>query len=79
MELLPASGLFWALRLPILGLKEGEVTGLRLWWRPRDRQRARPWSPLSPVSLSEARIQRKASLELRVRLALGFGEALASR
>ena len=55
-------------------------TDLRLWLRPRDGPRARPRDPLSsPISLGEARIRRKPSLEPRVRLALGTGGAAASR
>lgn len=49
-------------------------TDLRLWPRPRSELRARLRNLLSPpISLGEARIRRKRSLELRLRLAWGEG------
>lgn len=53
-------------------------TDLRLWPRPRSELRARLRNPLSPpISLGEARIRRKRSLELRLRLAWGGGARIA--
>lgn len=55
-------------------------TDLRLWPRPRSELRARRRNPLSPpILLGEARIRRKRSLELRLRLAWGARIALFSR
>lgn len=52
-------------------------TDLRLWPRPRSELRARLRNPLSPpISLGEARIRRKRSLELRLRLAWGGQNSL---
>lgn len=77
-----AAPLEWPLSAgsPSPGLWDGGGNRPRASPRPRDGLKARPRNPLSSsILLGEARIRRKASLGLGVRLAVGAGEAAASQ